>query len=169
MEDLHKVWSHRWVTPKAKCRNSPIQGLGVFAIAPIKKGELIAILGGVIVQKSEIRKYWKIMGHVGIQIADDFFIVPTTRKELEETGVFNHSCEPNIGFVDSTQFVAIKDVKKGEELTFDYAFNETENESFKCECGFKNCRGTITKEDWKIPSIRKKYKKYFSPYLKRKI
>lgn len=167
--DLHKKWPHRWLSLKAEAKLSLINGTGVFAREKISKGEKIGVLGGVIVPKAEIEEYWKVMGHVGIQINDDFFITPTTREELEEKGVFNHSCDPNIGFNDSITFIAIRDIVQGEELVFDYAFNETYHHGFECNCGSANCRKHITAEDWKLKVVQYKYKNYFSPYLKRKV
>lgn len=169
MKDLHNKWSHRWLSPKAEARNSVIHGLGVFAKAQIGAGEDIAVLGGVIVPRSEIREYWEIMGHVGIQFNDDFFIVPTSREELEEKGVFNHSCEPNLGFKDSITLIAIKDIEPGQELVFDYAFNETYHDSFKCNCGSKNCRDTIRPDDWQKLEIKEEYAEFYSPYLRNKL
>ena len=167
--DLHDTWSHRWIHPHAESRESKLHGLGVFAKKKILKGEIVALLGGIIVPTKEIEKYWKEIGHVGIQIHDDFFIVPTSRDELIEKGVYNHSCDPNIGFLQDIVYVAIKDIEAGEELCFDYAFNETKMESFTCECKSKNCRKTITKEDWKRKDIQEKYGEFYSPYLKRKL
>jgi uncharacterized protein len=168
MEDIHRIWPHRWVTPKAKSNGSEIHDLGVIATQDIQKGESVGVLGGVIVPKKEIGKYWKKMNHVGIQFDDDFFIVPTTRQELKETGVFNHSCDPNCGFANSITLITIKNIKKGEELTFDYAFCESFMEEFKCNCGSPNCRKVIKPTDWKNPELQQKYGKYFSPYLKAK-
>lgn len=169
MVDLHVRWPHRWLTAKAESRNSGIHGLGVFAKTLINKDENIAALGGVIIPVSEIEEYWKLMGHVGIQIDDGFFIVPTTREELKLNGVFNHSCAPNIGFSTSINFIAIEDIKPGDELVFDYAFNETRMENFACSCGVLQCRKTITGEDWKQQGIISRYAQYYSPYLKRKL
>ena len=166
--DLHNKWPHRWLTPKAEARASSIHGLGVFAVETINKGENVGVLGGVIVPTAEIRKYWHEMGHVGIQIDENFFIVPTSREELEKKGVFNHSCNPNIGFSNSITLIAIKDIQAGEELVFVYAFNETYHDSMECLCGSKNCRKTIRPDDWKLPEIREKYEQYFSPYLRGK-
>ena len=168
MEDLHQIWPHRWITPKAKSMDSKIEGLGVIAIRDIKKGESVGVLGGIIVPKEDIEKYSEQVGDVGIQISDDFFIVPSTRKELEETGVFNHSCNPNCGFSNSITFVTLRDIKKGEELTFDYAFSESLKQEFTCNCGAENCRKHIKSTDWKIPDLQQKYKKYYSQYLKDK-
>jgi hypothetical protein len=61
--------------------------LGTRAKEDIKKGENVLFFGGVIIHKSQIEEYWKIMGHVGAQIDDDFFIVPTSREELKARGV----------------------------------------------------------------------------------
>lgn len=174
MQDIHERWAHRWLSSKAKAFNSPIEGLGVVAIKDISKGENVGVLGGVTVPVSEIKEYWKAMGHVGIQFDDNFFIVPTNRKELEQKGVFNHSCNPNCGFDGSIKLVAIKDISAGEELTFDYAFCESlivEEDSlndFECNCGSENCRKLIKPTDWQILDLQIKYKEYFSPYLKKK-
>lgn len=169
MSDLHQKWPHRWLNPKAKSFDSPLQGLGVVAVDNIKKGETILMYGGIIVPKNEIEEYWKIMGHSGIQIEEDFFIVPTSREELEKTGIVNHSCEPNAGFKSPIELVAMRNIRNDEEITFDYAFCESHMESFDCNCGSSNCRKKITKADWKLKELQEKYKNYFSPYLKRKV
>ena len=167
-QDLHAVWPHRWITPKAKAINSQIHGLGTIAVEPIQKGETIAVLGGITIHKSQIRSYWGKMGHVGIQTDDDFFICPSSREELEKTGVFNHSCEPNCGFGSTLRLVATRNIKKGEELVFDYAFSESFADAFECKCGSPNCRKTIKPDDWKNPALQKRFAEYFSPYLKQK-
>ncbi|MBI4163111.1 MAG: SET domain-containing protein-lysine N-methyltransferase [Candidatus Aenigmarchaeota archaeon] len=169
MQDLHKIWGHRWLTPKALVKTSPIHGLGTFAIKPIRKGEVISVTGGIVVPHSDIARYRKMMGHIGSQINDDFFIVPASRKEIEKSGVFNHSCEPNRGFVDSVTTIAIKSIGAGEELTADYAFFESDFKPFRCGCNAANCRKIIKPTDWKIKALQDKYGQYFSPYLKRKI
>jgi hypothetical protein len=109
------------------------------------------------------------MGHIGLQIHDDFFLVPANRKEVEEYGAPNHSCDPNIGFQGFPNiYFAIKDIKAGEEILLDYAFMESFFEPFKCKCGAPNCRKLITPDDWKIKELQEKYGEYFSPYLKEK-
>ena len=166
---LHNLFKHRWINPKARSFNSKIDNLGVEAIDDIKKGKIVAVLGGVIVPKSEIEKIWKEIGHVGIQIDENFFICPTSREELEETGVFNHSCEPNAGFKSSIVLEAIRDIKAGEEIVFDYAFCETYFRPFECNCKQATCRKVIKPTDWQIKEIQEKYGEHLSPYLKTKI
>lgn len=166
MEDLHRKWSHRWLNSKAEARPSNIEGTGVFAREVIKKGEIVGVLGGVIVPRGEFEEYRKIMTQVGIQVDWDFLVVPTTREEVEEKGVFNHSCEPNIGFSSSISFVTMRDIKPREELVFDYAFCETAHDGFSCQCGTPSCRKQIGPEDYKRENIRERYGQYFSPYLR---
>lgn len=169
MNELHNKWSHRWLNPKAEARLSKIEGTGVFAKEKILKGEPCGVLGGVIVHRDDIKEYRSIMTQVGIQIDDEFFIVPTSREELEKYGVFNHSCEPNIGFSNSITFIAVRDIEPEEELVFDYAFCETAYDGFECRCGTDTCRHKITSEDWKLENVQEKYSKYFSPYLRSKL
>ena len=59
----------------------------------------------------------------------------------------NHSCEPNCELKDCV-LRTIKDVKKGQELTFVYNIGLESDYwdpvwSFKCACGSRNCQGEI--------------------------
>jgi hypothetical protein len=55
----------------------------------------------------------------------------------------NHSCNPNCAY-DGLNVVALRKIKKGEELTLDYAqFLDKNMEPFHCNCGSPNCRGLI--------------------------
>ena len=162
-------WKQRWINPKAEPFNSPIHGIGGIAIESISLKELICIFGGIIVPTSEIDLYREENGHVGIQIEEDYFICPSNRENIENSIIFNHSCDPNCGFGGTIQLVAMRSITIGEELTLDYALMESHFEHFQCKCGLSSCRGTISPDDWKIPGLQNKYRGYFSPYLKQKI
>ncbi len=58
MNDLHKTWPHRWISNKAEYFKSPIQGFGVHAIKPIKRGEIVMVIGGIIIPRKDIYKYF---------------------------------------------------------------------------------------------------------------
>ena len=48
---------------------------------------------------------------------------------------------------------AIRDIKKGEELTYDYGFGfDQDYRDFPCKCGSKKCVGYIVREGsrWRI-------------------
>ena len=58
---------------------------------------------------------------------------------------FNHSCQPNLGFIGSTLDVAtICDVRRGTELTMDYmTFCDDAMEPFECHCDADKCLGRV--------------------------
>ncbi len=70
----------------------------------------------------------------------------------------NHSCNPNCE-VDIIKghiwIISIKDIKKGEELVYNYGYNMENYEEHPCKCGSKNCVGYIVaEEDW--PKLKRK-------------
>lgn len=169
---LLENWSNRWLSPKTEIKKSPICAVGVFAKSPIKAGEVIRVTGGLVLPKTDADKYNKLLNYevdnIFLDISDDFAIAPT-REDLRKTATINHSCNPNAGFLDSITIVAIKNIKVGEEITWDYAFSQTTFVTFDCKCNHHTCRKTITPDDWKIKSIQQNYLPYFSPYIKAKI
>jgi hypothetical protein len=55
----------------------------------------------------------------------------------------NHSCDPNTK-LRGLDLVAARDIRRGEELTIDYAsFENPEAAMFECSCGTTKCRGLI--------------------------
>jgi hypothetical protein len=168
MKDIHSIWGHRWLTPKAYVAKSRIEGFGIFAKHNIQKGEIVRVAGGVIIPKSDIKKYAKIiLDGAEMQVDNNFYLGPVT-NDPKERRLLNHSCNPNVGFLDSIRLVAIRNIKVGEELTVEYATCYTHYPSFKCRCGTKSCRKVIKQTDWKNKEIQSKYLKYFTPYLKEK-
>uniref|UniRef100_A0A6F9DWB6 [histone H3]-lysine(36) N-trimethyltransferase n=1 Tax=Phallusia mammillata TaxID=59560 RepID=A0A6F9DWB6_9ASCI len=64
----------------------------------------------------------------------------------------NHSCDPNCETQKWTVngrlrvgFFSIRNIDKGEEITFDYQFERYGKEAQKCYCGSSNCRGYLGK------------------------
>jgi SET domain-containing protein len=52
----------------------------------------------------------------------------------------------------------LRDIKKGEELSYDYGFGFDEDyKQFPCKCGSKNCCGYIVREGsrWRIKKKKK--------------
>ena len=70
--------------------------------------------------------------------------------------LINHSCTNNCDYNGTglkLWVVAIKDIKKGEELTCDYGFGYDEDyKQFPCKCEAKNCCGYIVRAEsrWRI-------------------
>jgi len=156
--------------PELKVRAIPDFGKGVFAKQNIGKGELLVIFGGYIMTLEEEQKLPLGMRDYAHQIAQNFVIGINKAKDIQPVDFLNHSCNPNAGFNGQIFLVAMRDIKKGEQITFDYAMVlSVESYDIECLCGSKNCRGRITGNDWKIPGLQKKYKGYFQPYLEKKI
>ncbi len=157
-------------SPRTEVRESPIHGRGLFATDMISRGEVVAVKGGHIVSRAQLREINLRLGPVEIQIGDDLFIAPVTHQEREASMLYtNHSCDPNIGLRGEMTFVALRLVLAGEELTHDWAMTDDDDYAVSCHCGSPGCRGTLTGKDWQRPELQKKYAGYFSSYLAEKI
>lgn len=158
-------------SPKTEVRQSPIHGRGIFAIANIRRGEVVLIKGGHIVDGETLRRdVTPALGPVEIQIGDNLFIAPVTPEERELSMLYtNHSCDPNLGMRGEITFVARRDIEPDEELTHDWATTDDDDYAIECKCGAPNCRKMLTGKDWQRPELQKRYAGYFSAYLTGKI
>jgi len=70
----------------------------------------------------------------------------------------NHSCDPNCEtdiIKGRIWIIALRDIKKGEELFYDYGYDIEDFEDHPCYCGSKKCVGYIVaEEDW--PKLKRK-------------
>jgi len=159
-----------YISPKASVKESSIQGRGLFAVEPIKRGEIVCIKGGYIFNRETLQQVTKALGPAEIQIAEDLFIGPLNEQDREGSMIFsNHSCEPNIGVQGQIVFVALRDIEAGEELTHDWATTDDDNYEMECKCGAPSCRKVITGQDWRRKDLEEKYEGNMSWYLMKKI
>lgn len=157
-----------YLNSKCEARELKEGGCGVFALQKINQGELVSLWGGKIIRKDELAPSMPRFTQRVIQIDEGLYLLTVGPKEPNDC--FNHSCEPNLGFLGQIGLVAMRDIDTGEELTFDYAMSDGgPYDEFECECASPNCRGAVTGNDWKLPRLWKKYDGYFSPYLARRI
>ena len=164
-----------WSSPKIEVRKTEKYGRGVFANETINSGEVVMVMGGNIVCTEDENRLGSFITEYEMDISEEFSFSPLTESDLDlmPQHLINHSCEPNVGFLDQLQIVAIKDINKDEELVYDYAFvmwNGPDNENrfeIKCLCGSKYCRGFIKEYDWKNVKIQQKYGRYFQPFLRK--
>ena len=92
------------------------------------------------------------------------------KAEVKGNKMFlNHSCNPNVGIRGQISFVAMRDIRKGKELTYDWAMENPGRWRFKCHCGEKICRTAVTGNDWKLPNLQMRYKGFFSAFIQEKI
>jgi hypothetical protein len=136
-------------------------GEGIFTMADIKKGDLIFVWEG---QKKSGRSYPWYFGTRWLQVGQYEWIAPTRNSP---GWYINHSCNPNSGIKDSIKIVAMKNIRRGEEVTIDYSTFESEKGwRLKCHCKNKNCRRIIRSYEFLPPKLKQKYRDFISEYLK---
>ena len=147
---------------KIVARRSAIHGNGVFAVAPIAKGERI------VEYKGRRRTHEEVdndvtgdpdSGHTFLFTLNDEYVIDANY----EGGVarwINHSCSPNCEAVleeadgddrtkDRVFIEAIRDIKPGQELSYNYGITLEEKHTpelkkiWECRCGSRNCTGTL--------------------------
>jgi uncharacterized protein len=150
-------------SPKTRVLSSKTHGRGLFATKRIPKGEIVTVRGGHILTRPMLKQRRLPPGYWGYPIADGFVLGPLTKRETESVMIFlNHSCEPNVGIQGQIVFVAMREIRVGEELTIDYAMFGTDTKRMRCRCGATACRKISTNADWRLKALQKKYAGYFS-------
>jgi SET domain-containing protein len=130
-------------------RRSPIHGVGGFARRDIPKdARVIQYVGEKIDRHESLRRCE----------ADNEYIF-RLNEELDVDGnvewnparFLNHSCAPNCD-AELNQgeiwVVANRDIRAGEELTFNYGFDLEDYKNYPCRCGALECVGYIVAEEF---------------------
>ena len=145
-----------------KIKKSKIDKNGLYANCNIKRGTKIIEYKGKLVTVKNSEKDPKFDNSKAIYLfginkkydLDGNFSFNTAR-------LINHSCEPNcevFGEGLKLWIFAMKNIKKGEELSYDYGFSfDQDYRNYPCNCGSKNCAGYIIREGsrWRIKNRRK--------------
>ena len=127
-------------------RDSSIHGKGTFASAFLESDTLILeYTGELIARKTAVERDNPDAPDYScyiLQVNDDLFI--DARLVEHPAKYINHSCEPNcILSRDKTRaFIrTLRTIHPGEELTYDYEYDASEN--VRCLCEARTCRGRI--------------------------
>ena len=140
-----------------KIKRSKIDNYGLYACNDIKKGTKIIQYKGRIITRKESEENPKFDNDKAIYLfnlnkkydLDGDYAYNTAR-------LINHSCSPNCevsGTGLKIWVYSIKNIKKGEELSYDYGFGyDQDYKDYPCKCGAKNCVGFIVREGsrWRI-------------------
>lgn len=144
---------------------SKINGKGIFAKKDIKKGEIIFIAKGKIIKylpKEDLSDL-----HIGLNwigVDENIWVDPCGTL----FDFINHSCVPNAGIKGKITFIALKNIKKDKEITFDYSISESDVFwKMKCCCGQRDCRKIIRSVQFLPIKIFKKYLPYIPTYFKK--
>ncbi len=145
---------------KAKVRQTKQYGKGVFATQKIRKGEVIAIFDGPILD-DDFEPWTDDLYFHAIQVDKAKW-----RDSIGIARYINHSCDPNCGIKRRNRVVAMRDIEKGEQISWDYEMTEKNKHwKMKCKCGTPICRKIIGNYQNMPSTIRKKYKGYISSWL----
>tara|TARA_B100002019_G_scaffold292297_1_gene314953 strand:- start:604 stop:1089 length:486 start_codon:yes stop_codon:yes gene_type:complete len=159
-----------WKVKKSKIHNS-----GVFASEDIKKGtRIIEYIGkkvtkaqGDKISEKRLNKYLhsKKEGSVYIFELNKKYDIDGSPK-YNKARYINHSCSPNceVDVIRGHIWIsAIKNIKKNDELTYDYgySFDKDDYKDHVCRCESKNCIGYIISSDewYKYKSYKRKLEK----------
>lgn len=137
-------------------RNSGIHGKGVYAVKRIPKGtRIIEYKGKRMSSEAADRKYGDDEGpHTFLFLLDDGTVIDANRGGNSARWI-NHSCNPNCEPVEEggRMFIdARRDIKLGEELTYDYQlfveerYTPTLKHLYACACNSRKCRGNFLAE-----------------------
>jgi uncharacterized protein len=125
------------ILPKIKRRRSKLHGFGVFAGEPINKNKrIIDYAGQLISNKQSLNREDRYLRKGCIWV---FRVNRAWSRDANVDGnvarFINHSCTPNcwIDVVDKTIWIrAARNIKPGEELTYDY--NTEGDKTIPCRC-----------------------------------
>jgi uncharacterized protein len=136
-------------------RKSSIHGRGVFALTRIPRGaRLIEYTGDRMSHKEADDRYGDADdgdAHTMLFAVDDNVVIDATHRGSSARWI-NHACAPNCEANEENGRVfidAMKDIRPGEELTYDYQLIVDERHTPKlkrehaCHCGARRCRGTM--------------------------
>ena len=144
-----------------KIQKSNIDNKGLYASQKIKEGTKIIYYKGKLITKKETERNPKYDNEKAIYLFN-----VNSRYDLDgdfeynTARLINHSCNPNCEVAGKglkLWIFALRDIKKGEELSYDYGFGyDKDYKQFVCKCGAKNCVGYIVREGsrWRIKKTR---------------
>lgn len=163
--ELHKrmldLWN-RGQSDLCEVRGSVIHGRGVYATRDIAAEEKIIEYVGEIIDKEESDRRGVDQHEKAVETGDAAVYIFNLSKKYDIDGnvpwntarLINHSCEPNCEAWQTGKEIfihALRDIRAGEELTFDYGFDVECFEDHPCRCGRDACVGYIvSREQWDI-------------------
>ena len=140
---------------RIQVRRSGVHGKGVFAVAPIAKGEVIIEYKGEVISWDEaLRRHPhdpKDPNHTFYFSLDSGDAIDAKHGGNAARWI-NHACKPNCEAdeTDGRVFIkALRALKPGEELFYDYGlsidapYTAKLKKEYECRCGAKSCRGTM--------------------------
>lgn len=160
IDDDGRMWRRGEPSEWIHVEDSGIHGSGVFAAKDIPEGTPIVEYLGELIDKDEAERRGLELMENAKQTGDAAVYVFIINDDYDIDGNFdwnvarliNHSCDPNcesaIDEDDRIWVSALRDIKKGEELGFDYGFDLDHYLDHPCRCGRNGCVGFIVGQDY---------------------
>ena len=117
-------------------KKSKIHGKGVFADRDFKKGEVVIKYNLKKLTEKEFKNLSEKEKHFTSKEGKGYVLFLAPERYV------NHSCDPNTNSINNCD-IAIKNIKKGEEITGDYSKENIPGLNMKCNCGNKSCKRII--------------------------
>jgi SET domain-containing protein len=138
----------------AEVRESKIHNKGVFAKKDIPKGTYIIEYLGRKISNDEADEISERETTAGVIYLFELDKDTTIDGDVpwNPAKYINHSCEPNADSINDDEHIwieATRDIKKDEEITYDYCLDTDDFEDHPCRCGSKNCKGYLTTKNKK--------------------
>ncbi len=130
-------------------RSSGIHGFGGFARADIPSGTRIVEYVGEKITKAESLIRCEADNEYIFAFDDDYDL--DGNVDWNPARFINHSCAPNCEAQreeDRIWICATRDVRAGDELTFNYGYDLEDYKEHPCRCGAENCVGYIVAEEF---------------------
>ena len=118
-------------------KRSPIHGKGIYASKKIPANELVMVIKGEVITGKECERREEEDNNVYIFWNGRYYIDTVKTKKIK---YINHDCDPNCEVLDrdkeSLNLVSSREIKKGEEITIDYGYEEIYE-----DCNCRTCNG----------------------------
>ncbi len=163
-----------WVNPKLVAGASRIHDEGVFASAPIARGEKLMEFGGERITREQADSDAYHARSVWLTREGFYLARPASDGGISLDEHLNHSCDANAWLADDVTLLARRDIAAGEEITLDqgtWNFDDAEFtwDGAQCGCGAPDCRKVLSENDWMLASVRTRYREHFHPAVQKLI
>lgn len=143
---------NRWI----EFRHSSIHGTGAFARRTIRKGTRLIEYLGRHIDKTESARLLEEQNEYIFDVDETHDL--DGNVEWNPARFINHSCSPNCEAENDEGriwIVALRTIRPGEELTFNYGYDIADYRDHPCCCGSPDCVGYIVAEEF-FPTVREK-------------
>jgi len=147
-------------SPYVIVKKSSIHNRGVFARKDIPKGaRVIEYVGEKITKAQAERRADEVMARAACNERSGAVYLFVLNKRYDIDGnvahntarLINHSCDPNCEaeiIRGHIWIIAVRDIKKGEELTYNYGYDFEGYQDHPCRCRSFRCPGFILAEEY---------------------